>query len=254
MKSLKLSSLLFLSFFTMNANDKLETYYQNYILENYSEQIQSSISKTKNQRGTIHISYVINKNGTPFKEGVVIQAGKINEIENGLLEAVLNNPYQTAKKNNAGYNVLSYFQITFKISISDNKLVINKLNEDLEDPQEFKTGNKLIFPRYKGCEYDNLRLSKKCMEIAFQKILQKKMNLNKAIKGLGNEGAVWNYIRFNIDKKGKIVDVKIFAHTKNLEKQMSKAFTKVEDCQPATVNDKPISVPFVLPMKLVLLD
>lgn len=105
-------------------------------------------------------------------------------------------------------------------------------------------------PIYKGCDQSlsNIEL-KDCMNKKVREIVSRNFNGKLASKLGLNNGVIRIFTSFKVDKKGKITDIRARGPHKALEEEAIRVIKKIPRLKkPGYFKDKPVIVPFSLPI------
>ncbi|MFK5958004.1 MAG: energy transducer TonB [Lutibacter sp.] len=116
-------------------------------------------------------------------------------------------------------------------------LSINKIDAQSEEITE-------TFPIYKGCEKEKNK--RKCFSKKINSHFLNKFRTNQ-IKNI-TPGIKKIYIIFSINKMGEIDNLKIRAPHKDLELETKRVLQLIPKFVPGTINNKPTSVKYSLPL------
>ena len=104
-------------------------------------------------------------------------------------------------------------------------------------------------PLYPGCEKKaNNAAKKKCMSDKITKLVQRKFKGTAIANAYGLQGRQNIYVQFQIDKTGKVTDVKTKARHPELEAEARRVVGEIPLMQPGMQRDKPVSVRYTLPI------
>ncbi|MBD0833018.1 energy transducer TonB [Aestuariibaculum sediminum] len=107
-------------------------------------------------------------------------------------------------------------------------------------------------PVYPGCENALANNGKKrCMSENVSAFISEKFNTS-FVKGTGLNGVQKIYIIFKIDKKGNVIDIQAKAKHKALEAEAIRVVALLPRIKPGLVRGKPVTVPYALPISLVI--
>lgn len=161
----------------------------------------------------------------------------------------------------------------------DEKIEFEKFKENFQNPiiYEYENGNKGLYvqkisinnsskkkdysnadvvpfaaidqvPVYPGCE--DAKDQKKCLVEKITKFVNTNFNTGLS-KNLGLQpGRKRVYVQFEIDKEGKIVDVRARGPHKDLEKEAVRVINKIPQMIPGEENGKKVGVKYTLPITL----
>ncbi|WP_288955130.1 energy transducer TonB [uncultured Polaribacter sp.] len=140
----------------------------------------------------------------------------------------------------------------FNTSEEDPQLI------DIENVQVVKIENPIIedvdfiniqnAPIFKGCEGLTEEKNKICFERKMKQFVQRNFDIDLA-SDLGlKSGNHKIYTQFVIDKKGKIVDLKVKATHKQLEREANRIILKIPKFTPGKQREKPVRVKYTLPI------
>lgn len=103
-------------------------------------------------------------------------------------------------------------------------------------------------PVFKGCEGLSKKENKVCFDKKMKQFVQR--NFNAALGNeLGlHEGVHKIQTQFLIDAKGNVVDIKIRAPHKQLEKEVNRLINKLPQFTPGKQRNKPVRVRYTLPI------
>ena len=106
-----------------------------------------------------------------------------------------------------------------------------------------------VAPIYPGCEkYSNNEERIACFSSKIRRIVSKKFNgalgAEYGLKGLQRID-----VQFRVDKKGLIQDVKVRAPHPALEKEARRVVGKFSKMEPGKIENKPVDVNYILPIK-----
>lgn len=123
--------------------------------------------------------------------------------------------------------------------------------ENIETPDEPLTVdfiNVEQVPIYPGCENRKSNAAKRqCMSDKIKKLVRKKFNGNIASE-YGLTGVQRIDVQFQIDKNGKIGQIKTRAPHPKLEDEALRVINKIPEMQPGMQRDKPVGVRYTLPI------
>jgi len=124
---------------------------------------------------------------------------------------------------------------------------------DIDEPEDIKIEDDYnilsveVVPSYPGCKGDNEEL-KECLSKKVSKFIQKKFNADLANQ-LGLQPGIQRiFTVFKIDKKGDIVDVKIRAPHKSLEKEAFRVIHLLPKMKPGLQGGSPVNVKYSMPI------
>lgn len=128
----------------------------------------------------------------------------------------------------------------------DKVKVIDVVDEDFDEDVPFVTIEDA--PIYRGCEGLSKEENKKCFVRKITKHVQRHFNGNLG-QDLGlRSGKHKIYAGFIIDKTGKVVDVKIKAPHKKLQKEAQRIVNKIPQFTPGKQRGNPVKVKYTLPI------
>lgn len=109
-------------------------------------------------------------------------------------------------------------------------------------------------PIYPGCEkFKTNEERKQCMSSKIQDFVNKKFDTS-----LGNElgltGVNRVYVRFKIDKTGKVVDIQARSQHPRLTREGERVVGKLPDMKPGKQRDRPVGVIYTLPITFKVQD
>lgn len=229
-------------------NKALNSYIKTTLLEKSEKQFVSYFSNRDNKEYVLNISFIIDKNGNPFETSIKMISPSM-EINKILKNAILKNPHKEVLKNKYGFPVLSSYYESFKISLVDEKIDVNLLIDN-----EKNTNSNFIFPKYKGCPEGSNLEKKMCLQKELTLLITKKANFNKAIRKIDDKGRVHNFVQFIINKEGDFDNISYFAHNESCKKELQRIFKKFKACEPAKYKGKPVSIPFMIPVHIAIID
>ncbi|GAL65961.1 energy transducer TonB [Jejuia pallidilutea] len=107
-------------------------------------------------------------------------------------------------------------------------------------------------PIYPGCEDEKgNKARKKCMSDKITRLVQSKFNGGDIASKYGLSGRQKIYVQFQIDKTGKVVDVKTQAAHPKLKDEAERVVNKIPKMKPGIQFDKPVGVRYNLPITFI---
>ena len=103
-------------------------------------------------------------------------------------------------------------------------------------------------PIYPGCNGEDSRSLKNCMNSNIRKHISTHFNIKKALKG-GLKGMQNIFIKFKIMKSGNVKIEEVRAPTKELEKESRRVIKKLPKMIPGEQKGKKVNVSYMLPIK-----
>jgi protein TonB len=104
-------------------------------------------------------------------------------------------------------------------------------------------------PLYPGCEDEKgNEARKKCMSDKITRLVQKRFNGNDIASNYGLTGKQRIFVQFQIDKSGKISEIKTQAPHPKLGEEAERIVNKIPNMKPGMQRDKPVSVRYTLPI------
>lgn len=104
-------------------------------------------------------------------------------------------------------------------------------------------------PVYPGCEDEKgNKARKKCMSDKITRLVQKKFNGSDIASQYGLTGMQKIYVQFQIDKTGKVIDIKSQASHPKLGDEAERVVNKIPEMRPGVQFDKPVGVRYTLPI------
>ncbi|QNK76364.1 hypothetical protein H7F37_09430 [Winogradskyella sp. PAMC22761] len=105
-------------------------------------------------------------------------------------------------------------------------------------------------PVYKGCDRKlNNKDLLKCMNSEIYKLISNNFNINLASKLGLSEGLKRIYVTFNVNKKGKVSDIRARGPHPDLEAEAIRVINKIPKLKrPGYFKKKPVKVPYSLPI------
>lgn len=104
-------------------------------------------------------------------------------------------------------------------------------------------------PLYPGCEDEKgNEARKKCMSDKITRLVQKRFNGNDIASNYRLTGKQRIFVQFQIDKSGKISEIKTQAPHPKLGEEAERIINKIHDMKPGMQRDKPVSVRYTLPI------
>ncbi len=124
---------------------------------------------------------------------------------------------------------------------------------DLEKPEAVDPVVEFVHieqvPLYPGCEKKtNNAAKKKCMSDKITKLVQRKFEGTAIANTYGLKGKQNIYVQFQIDKTGKVSDIKTRASHPKLEEEAKRVVKEIPVMKPGRQRDKPVSVRYTLPI------
>jgi len=235
----------------INAEDKLSCFDDTIIahLLKYAEpDIRSYFKKFPERKDiSLYSSFIINDSGEVIDKSVRVSKFKDTDIETILKKAIAEIPRIYPVRNENDHPLLSSYSIYFDV-------IINKFDEIevLEKRKIWKDTNDastFIAPQHPNCRKLNNSAARDCLSNEVRKIITKKFNVNKAMKGFTKEGSFNIFVLFNINKEGQIDDISAYGPNKNFSDQALKAVSKIKKVKPGTKDGNPVNVPYQLPIK-----
>lgn len=103
-------------------------------------------------------------------------------------------------------------------------------------------------PIFKGCEGLTKTENKICFDKQMKKFIKRNFDVDLANQIGLRSGKYKIYTQFLIDDKGNVVDIKIRAPHKRLEKETNKLINKLPKFTPGKQRNRPVSVRYTLPI------
>lgn len=140
----------------------------------------------------------------------------------------------------------------------DEPIDDNPLEDDLNGIDEVNIKDDIVkdvpydfvqnAPVFKGCEGLSKEENKKCFDKKMKRFVQRNFNSNIANE-LGLESGKKSIrVQFIIDDKGDVIDIKIKAPHKDLEKETERIIKKLPKFKPGKQNNKNVKVRYFLPI------
>lgn len=104
-------------------------------------------------------------------------------------------------------------------------------------------------PIYPGCErVEGRSARKKCMSDKISQLVQRKFNGSDIASRYGLSGKQRISVEFQIDKEGKVSNIKTRASHPKLEDEAKRVVNKIPEMEPGKQRDKPVNVRYTLPI------
>ena len=138
--------------------------------------------------------------------------------------------------------ILSTF-LSFNIATSYSQNNIDNKNEVLIVVDKV--------PVHKDCnENSNNEELKKCMLISMHKFISENFDTTIANELNIPDGIIEIKVHFDINKRGKISNISAESEYKKLQKEAKRVFKSMPKMKmPGYINEKPVTIPYVLPIK-----
>ena len=171
---------------------------------------------------------IIPKQVTPKQKPVFFE--KIKKADNSIIETVID------------------------IDVEDLKIIdIDSFEEEKED-EEFKPEDAVSFiniqnaPVFKGCEGLSKAENKVCFDKKMKRFVQRNFDAGLANELGLNAGKYKIRTQFIIDEKGNVIDIKIRAPHRQLEKETSRLIKKLPQFTPGQQQNRFVRVRYTLPI------
>lgn len=145
--------------------------------------------------------------------------------------------------------VETIFNITTEddpIMIDIDKVDVVKIPDEIIEDVDFI--NIQNAPVFKGCEGLSKENNKICFDEKMKKFVQRNFNAGIANELGLHSGTHKIQTQFIIDSKGNVVNIKIRAPHKQLEKETSRLIKKLPKFEPGKQNNKAVKVRYTLPI------
>ncbi|MEE9408382.1 MAG: energy transducer TonB [Polaribacter sp.] len=125
---------------------------------------------------------------------------------------------------------------------------------EIDEPEVFKPEDAVPFfnlqnaPVFKGCENLSKEENKICFDKKMKKFVQRNFNAELANELGLHSGKHKIQTQFIINKEGNIIDVKIRAPHKRLEKETQRLINKLPKFKPGKQNNRTVKVRYILPI------
>lgn len=135
-----------------------------------------------------------------------------------------------------------------EIEVKVEEIKVEEIEEEIEVPFTIIEN----VPIYPGCEHKKTNSErKKCMSENLYRYVNKKFNDGLAAD-LGLTGSFRINVVFKIDKKGHVVEVRARAPHPALAKEAEKVVKSLPKMKPGIQKNRPVTVSYALPIKLLV--
>ncbi|WP_452223260.1 energy transducer TonB [Lacinutrix chionoecetis] len=227
--------------------------FNNYVAKKLTDTVKTDVKNylEKNPKRNYVVnraSFVVGENGKPIKGSINTTNPKNTDVGLKLKQAVLNLPEISPRRNEYNYPLLTLYSISIKNGMNKNdSVVVLDINNK---PHSNINKSNMVAPVYKGCKSKDNNELKKCLSDNVAKVIGKKFNAKKALKGFNKIGSFYTYVFFTVDKDGRLDNLKAFGPNQSFQDEALAALKKVKRITPGTKNGEPIRVSFSLPIKL----
>ncbi len=132
------------------------------------------------------------------------------------------------------------------VEINENDIVEVNIKEEVENDVDFISIQNA--PVFKGCEGLSAKENKVCFDEKMKKFVRRNFNIDLANEIGLQSGKHKIQTQFIINKEGNIIDVKIRAPHKRLEKEAQRIIKKLPKFKPGKQNNRSVKVRYLLPI------
>lgn len=225
--------------------------------------IDANSNKLKEQKAREYIDLILLKNKNLTKDTLKLNYGvfvdKLGELfitHNDINDKVASDRFEQIF-------TTTYFIKPFLDSLKSNTINYNfkeGFNKYIKKHNDYKKDTLKVIkntcsidietvPRYKGCKKSNNTDMKRCMADKVKKHVSKYFNINLASNLKIPAGIIRIFVRFKIDKQGKVTDIEVRSPHQIFSKEATRVIRKIPKMKaPGKQNGKPVIVRYNLPI------
>jgi len=226
--------------------------------EKLTDEIIDLMLETEKQVDTLNIaiSFVVNEKGKVSKKMFYSDYSKNKKIQDFLANLLHENTLFTMPISKYGQPVITNKEsVSFSYLLEGNegerKLTLLANDEEKKDVMEVIE----VAPIHRKCKrLTSNKALKKCFSTQVKQHVNKKFNTSILNTLKIKKSIIRMYVKFKIDKEGKIVDVVALGPYKELEEEAIRVVKKIPKLKPGTQRGKPVGVLYALPIMLAVGD
>lgn len=210
------------------------------------------IHKVQLEKDTLNLSvrFCINKEGE-IDDGykyIALNEKKLEKKAGKKLELIFSKmpTMKVENKKLEKYNTFHLLHISFVSNTKNGKTTL----EQISTKSKYTGGFIEEKPIYPGCEDAPIKTRNQCFNQGVQQHLAKYFRYPKKAQRKKIQGRV--NIMFRIDETGNVYDIKTRGPNPILEKEAARIITLFPKCAPGTLNGKPVSTAYSVPLNFKL--